>query len=122
MQSLWDNVLCHVQAGQLKPMMNQHRQACFNASNTPRSGASLNAVHSMAVGKLLDGDSLRIALSQRLGLRMCRMHKSRCGATIDELALHPLSCRFSTGRHPAINDVIQRALNATGFPSQLESL
>ena len=41
---------------------------------------------------------------------------------MDEFSLHPLSCRFSAGphsRYAAINDVIQPALNVTGFPSQL---
>ena len=65
-----------------------------------------------------------MALSHRLTLCMCHPHKCHSGATIDEFVLHPLSCRFIAGRHPrhsAINNVIQRALNAAGFPSQLET-
>ena len=102
-------------------MLNLHRQTCFNVANVPRSGAWLNALSSTPVCTLLDGDSLRIALSHR----MCRPYKCRCGATIDELASHPLSCRFSAGRnsrHSAMNDVVQRALNAAGFPSQHEPM
>ena len=79
----------------------------------------------MAVGTLLDGDTLRITLSQPLGLRVCRPYKCRCGATIDEFSSHDMSCRFSAGRHSrhaVINDVIQPVVNTAGFPSQLESM
>ena len=42
-----------------------------------------------------------------------------------EFTLHNLSCRFSASRytrHASINDIIQCALNAADFPSQLEPL
>ena len=122
LQSSWDDVLCHVQAGELKPLLNQHHLVCFNMS---RSGAWLSAVPPSAVRTLLDGDALCVVISHRLGLRMLHPHKCHWGATMDEFALHPLSCRFSAGQHPrhsAIDYVIQPALNAAGFLSQLECL
>ena len=42
---------------------------------------------------------------------------------IDEYGLHPLSCRFSAGRHPRhniLNDLIKRSLDSAGIPSLLE--
>ena len=84
LQSPWDNVNCRVQAGELKPIFNQHRLTCFNAANMPRSGGLHNAVPSAAVGILLDGDACRIARSHRLGFRTCRPHKCLCGASIVE--------------------------------------
>ena len=42
---------------------------------------------------------------------------------VDELGLHPLSCRYSSGRlprHAALNDLIKRALTTAGIPSNLE--
>ena len=58
----------------LKLMLNQLPLACFNAASMPRSGAWLNIVPQTLVGYSLDGDTLRIALYHRLGLRMCRPH------------------------------------------------
>ena len=74
---------------------------------------------------LLDEESFKIAISLHLGLRLCLPHKCRCGAKIDVLGRHPLSCKLSAGRisrHCALNDLIKRALNKVGFPSQLEPL
>ena len=71
----------------------------------------------------MDGDTFRRALSHRLGLRMCRTHKCSCGATIDDFALHPTSCKSRAGqhsRHASINDVIQHVLNVAGCPTQHE--
>ena len=59
----------------------------------------------------------------RLGIRLCNPHDCRCGATVDEFGLHPLSCRLSAGRfprHAALNDAVRRALDSAGFPSTLE--
>ena len=105
------------------PTLDQHRLACFEAASQPKSGAWLNALPSSSLGTLLDGDSLRIGVALRLGLRICESHPCRCGANIDEFGLHPLSCRLSAGRfprHAALNDIIKRGLEAAGFPSQLE--
>ena len=48
------------------------------------------------------------------------MHKCHCGAQIDVLGRHHVSCKLSAGcipRHRALNDLIKLALDKTGFPS-----
>ena len=47
------------------------------------------------------------------------------GAIAGRYGLHPLSCRFSAGRlprHPALNDIIKRALSSTGLNAVLEPI
>ena len=83
----------------------------------------MNCLPSTAIGTLLDNESFRIAISQRLGLPVCAPHKCRCGAIVERYGLHPLSCRFSAGRlprHSALNDIIKRALSSAGFNAVLE--
>ena len=83
----------------------------------------MNCLSSTAIGTLLDNESFRIAISQRLGLPVCAPHKCHCGAIVDRYGLHPISCRFSAGRlprHSALNDIIKRALSSAGFNAVLE--
>ena len=83
----------------------------------------MNCLPSTAIGTLLDNESFRIAISQRLGLPVCAPHKCRCGTIVDRYGLHPLSCRHSAGRlprHSAFNDSIKRALSSAGFNAVLE--
>ena len=53
----------------------------------------------------------------------CRPHSCHhCGAAVDHLATHGLSCRWSEGRHhrhAAINDILHRALFSAKVPSRL---
>ena len=55
----------------------------------PNSGAWINCLPSTAIGTLLDNESFRIAISQRLGLPVCAPHKFRCGAIVDRYILSP---------------------------------
>ena len=122
-QSQWDHIKCAADIETLRPSLDQHRLACLTSASQPHSGDWLNTLPSPSLGTLLDNDSLRVGIAIRLGLQVCEQHKCRCGATIDEFGLHPLSCRHSAGRfprHAALNDVIKRGLEAAGFPSQLE--
>ena len=83
----------------------------------------MNCLPSTAIGTLLDNESFRIAISQRLDLTVCAPHKCRCGAIVDRYGLHPLSYRFSAGRfprHSALNGIIKRALSSAGFNAVLE--
>ena len=46
-----------------------------------------------------------------------------CGANVDTLGTHGLSCRFSGGRHfrhAMLNDILHRALSSANVPSRLE--
>ena len=48
---------------------------------------------------------------------------AHCGAEVDSLATHGLSCRWSEGRHhrhAALNDILHRALTSARVPSRLE--
>ena len=122
-QKNWDDAQCKAQVSTLRPTLNQHRLACLSAAAEPCSGAWLQAVPASSTGTLLDGDSVRIGIAQRLGLQLCQRHRCRCGGLVDKYGLHPLSCRYSAGRlprHAALNDTVKRGLEAAGFPAHLE--
>ena len=94
------------------------------ATATTESGAWLHALPITSLGLRMDDEVVRVAVGLRLGVPLCQPHLcSRCGAPVDELATHGLSCSKSQGRHPrhaAINELIQRSLVTAGIPAQLE--
>ena len=93
------------------------------AVSSPHAGAWLNAVPICPLGLKLDNDSLRIAVALRLGVEMAMPYTCICGTTVERKTVHGLDCRKSGGRHvrhSAVNDVLHRALQAAGVPSQLE--
>ncbi|XP_029656729.1 uncharacterized protein LOC115230736 [Octopus sinensis] len=122
-QGQWDRILCDHKINSLKPKLNQHRLACLLAASQPYSGAWLTAIPMASIGTLMDNDCVRISVSLRLGLPICRTHQCRCGLRVDPFGHHPLSCSRSAGRfprHAAINDTVSRALTKAGFPNELE--
>ena len=96
------------------------------AVTTKESGAWLNVLCVSSLGLRMDDESIRVAVGLRLGTPtpLCQPHSCNlCGAEVDHLATHGLSCQRSTGRHPrhaALNDIIHRALAAAKIPSRLE--
>ena len=72
----------------------------------------------------MDDDVVRIAAGLRLGVAICHPHQCcSCGADVDSLGTHGLSCRFSSGRHcrhAAVNDIVKRSLDSARIPSHLE--
>ena len=119
----WDDIKSSSRSAALRPLLDQHRLACLSSATQPNSGAWVNCLPSTAIGTLLDNESFRIAISQRLCLPVCAPHKCRCRATVDKYGLHPLSCRLSAGRlprHSALNDIIKRALSTAGFNAVLQ--
>ena len=94
------------------------------AATTKESGCWLNALPISSVGLRMDDDVVRIAVGLRLGASLCLPHPCHlCGASVNKLAIHGLSCRKSQGRHPrhtSINELIQRSLTTAGVPSHLE--
>ena len=72
----------------------------------------------------MDDEVLRVAVGLRLGVALCRPHKChQCGAEVDYLGLHGLSCRRSQGRHPrhaAVNELFKWSLASAKIPSLLE--
>ena len=75
----------------------------------------------MAIGLRMDDEVLQVAVGLRLGVALCRPHKChQCGAEVDHLGLHGLSCRRSQGRYPrqaAVNDLLKRTLASAKIPS-----
>ena len=61
----------------------------------------------------------------RLGANLCAPHVCLCGATVNALGTHGLSCKKSAGRHPRhglLNDVIWRAMQRAQIPSSKKSV
>ena len=67
---------------------------------------------------------VRVAVGLCLGVPICRPHLcASCGANVDALGAHDLSCRFSKGRHSrhaALNDIVKRTLESIKIPCHLE--
>ena len=102
----------------------QQATARLLAVSNSESGAWLNALPIAALGLRMDDDVIRIAVGLRLGLPLCRPHLcTNCGADVNELGTHGLSCCYSKGRHSrhaALNDVIKRSLESAKIPCHLE--
>ena len=123
LQRQWDDIKSSPRSVALRLLLDQHRLACLSSATQPKSGAWMNCLPSTAIGTLLDNESFRIAISQRLGLPVYAPHKCHCGAIVDRYVQHPLSCRFSAGRlprHSALNDIIKRALSSACFNAVLD--
>ena len=77
-----------------------------------------------SLGLRMDDTAIRVAVGLRLGCTLCKPHNCHhCGAAVDALATHGLSCKQSEGRHfrhSSLNDIIHRALSAAKIPSRLE--
>ena len=60
------------------------------------------------------------------GIAICHPHKCcSCGADVDALGTHGLSCRYSSVRHcrhATVNDSVKRSLDSARIPSHLEPL
>ena len=64
-----------------------------------------------------------MAVALQLGIKVSVSHCGKFGVRVSENATHVLNCRRSSGkhiRHASANDVILRALQASGVPSQKE--
>ena len=75
---------------------------------------------SAAIGCRLYNDSFCLAISILLGHCLSTPHHCRCGYSVDEYGLHPLSCGFSISQvpwHTAWKDVICRSLQSAGIPA-----
>ena len=88
------------------------------------SGAWLNALPISSLGLRMDNNTVRVSVDLRLGTTLCRPHAClHCGAEVNHLGTHGLSCVRSEGRHhrhAALNDIVHRALTAAHIPSRLE--
>ena len=76
------------------------------------------------LGLRMDNNSIHVAVGLHLGSALCIPHDcALCGAQVDEIGVHALSCHKSKGRlarRSYLNDIIKRALTAVDIPCALE--
>lgn len=108
----------------LSSATDERDRARLLAMSCKDTGLWLQAPPSSSVGLRMDDEVIRVASGLRLGVPLCTPHTChQCGAHVDELATHGLSCRRSQGRHSrhaSLNALVQRFLSAAGIPSRLE--
>ena len=72
----------------------------------------------------MDDDVIKIAAGLCLGVAICHPRQCcSCGADVDSLGTHGLSCRSISGRHcrhAAVNDIVKRSLDSARTLSHLE--
>ena len=94
------------------------------AATAKESDAWLNVLPVSSLGLCMNDESIRIGVGLHLGVPLCQPHLCyQCGAEVDHLATHGLSCRRSLGRHSrhaVLNDIIHRALTTAKIPSRIE--
>ena len=107
----------------VESLPNASDRARLLAVSAPRSRDWLNALPIASCGLFLEDEAIRVAVGFRLGAKTCEPHLCPCGARVDALGLHALSCRRCSGRtsrHHNLNDIIWRALSRAGVPSVKE--
>ena len=122
-QRAWDEAICSATYDQLLTRADQSSRARLLAVASPNAGAWLHALPCRNLGLCLSDRELRIAIGLRLGAPLVRRHTCVCGAVVDALGLHGLSCRRSAGRqrrHAQANDVLIRAIRAADVQAELE--
>ena len=94
------------------------------SASKKESGSWLHTLPVTSLGLRMDNNTIRIAIGLRWGTPLCIPHLCyHCGANVDTLGTHGLSCRFSAGRHfrhAMLNDILHRALSSANVPSRLE--
>ena len=94
-----------------------------NNNNNNNIQNSINAMPVSSCGLRLDNEAIRVAIGLRLGVNLCAPHACPCGAAVDALGIHGLSCRRSAGRftrHSMLNDLLTRACIRSGVPAVKE--
>ena len=118
----WDDVSAQALAQQLlEGASNEVCRARLMVSAATESGSWLHALPISSLGLRMEDDSVRIAVGLRLSVPICGPHLCHhCGAEVEVLGHHALSCRKSEGRHQrhaALNDIIHRTLTSAHVPS-----
>ena len=123
-QKVWDAAKVSVMANSfLDNAPNSQSRARLMAASTKESGAWLNALPISSLGLRMDDNTIRVSVGFRLGTTLCCPHAClHCGAEVNHLGTHDLSCIQSEGRHhryAALYDIVHRALTAAHIPSRL---
>ncbi|ESN95667.1 hypothetical protein HELRODRAFT_179137 [Helobdella robusta] len=120
----------------LKPVLNSSvaKLLNLNQSNFDKArimavkcelGSSwLKAVPNSACGTRLDDSCVRVSLGLRLDLPILTEYVCLCGANVEPLGYHGLSCRLGPGRqarHLAMNDFLVRCFQRANIPTIKET-
>lgn len=108
---------------QLVSSLDAPSQRRFLGASAPGAGDWLKCLPSSPLGLRLNKGQLRIAVGLRIGAPVSSPYICVCGAPADSFGSHVLSCRRSCGRHhrhSMLNQIIHRALRASGTPAVLE--
>ena len=100
-----------------------YHKARLLAAAAPHSGDWLHTLPISACGLHLEDNAIRVAVGLRLGFVICETHACQCGATVDSLGQHALSCKKTAGRvqrHAWLKNLIHRALIRAEIPSVRE--
>merc|ERR1712212_170640 len=122
-QKAWSDLAAESTKGRLIGRANQVHRARLLAACSAHTAAWTQAVPVPSLGLHLDSETVRVAVSLRLGTPVSQPHRCRCGKQFDPLGHHGLACKYSSGRlarHANFNDVVKRALASAGMPSWLE--
>ncbi|XP_048004279.1 uncharacterized protein LOC125240431 [Leguminivora glycinivorella] len=123
-QRAWDSLSSVATLNTLVASSSSKDLSRLLAVSKPESGQWLHAYPSPNTGTLIDASTLRIAVGLRLGVAICTDHScASCGAPVDRLGHHGLSCSSGAGRlsrHAALNDILRRALVSANVPAALE--
>ena len=107
----------------LASQTDDYHKARLLAVCSAHSGDWLNTLPISSCGLRLDNDAIRIAIGLRLGANLCEPYVCICGALVNTLCSHCLSCKRSSGRssrHGYINDIIYHSLVKAGIPCTKE--
>ena len=74
-----------------------YHKARLLAAAAPHSGDWLHTLPISACGLHLEDNTIRVAVGLRLGCAICETHACLCGATVDSLGQHALSCKKNAG-------------------------
>ncbi len=123
-QRMWDKAVVDAEYNHLLSRYSEpYHRARLLAAAAPHSGDWLHALPISACGLHLEDNAIRVAVGLRLGCAICEAHPCPCGAKVDPLGQHALSCKKHAGRvqrHAWLNDLIHRALIRAEIPAVKE--
>ena len=113
-QKCWDTPrVMAVADGLLQDAGDAVARARLLAASTREPGMWHNVCPISSLGHHMDDQTIHVAVGLRLGAPLCKPHTCHhCGAEVNSMALHGLSCRWSEGRHhrhAALNNILVRA-------------
>ena len=83
-------------------------RARLMASAAPHAGDWLLALPISSCGLRFENEAIQVAVGLHLGVFICESHTCPCGALVNALGTHSLSCRLGSGRmarHQQLNDL-----------------